>query len=631
MARLYVRPGPIVKISFYGGNGDVSIFRNEKQKRPHFPALTPPPRFLYDSRGPMPRPSRDFYEIQERQRRKSVFLFAAVLVFHFVGLGLIGLAFLATFGLLFKPGLLSSPAFWPRFLLSDLAVALIAAAFHFQDARKNGPRVILRRLQAATPDASDRYHVQFFDTLDEIRIAAGLPRVNAYVLPSFAVNSLAVIEEDGTPAVAVTEGLLAEGTRDELQAVAAHELAHIARGDAFYLTLVCSLANVFERFKDALGSAAEDETACDESRRGGGFPPVLFYAAVAVSAVVMRLLSMLVSRERELLADAAAVELCRSPESLARIIYKAHIKNSFVGDFTSSYSPLFIVRPDARDTPDNLLGRIFSSHPPLMTRLGALAAMVRKRPEAMIESVWQEARSREEARGVLHSYEEMRKEQLDLFPGREEAPAPPLAGDGAPVWMLAAPHDKLWEGPYTIPELLCRPRFSAIMRVKNVQEGVEARAREFPQIRLALHNLARKKPLEPGRANLCPRCRIPLTEAFYEGVGIRVCGRCRGRLVDAAYVDRIVARREVAFSEPLREKARRFRETVIRNPIRREKIESALAADVPCPNCGYRLAPRPYNYQYFVPVDKCLSCEKIWFDSDELEVLQVLIEERTAK
>ena len=210
-----------------------------------------------------PTRTRDFYEIQERQRRKSLLLFAAVLAFHFVALGLVGLAFLATFGLIFGTGLLASPGFWPRFLLVVLAVAAVVAFFHFQDARKNGPRVILRRLQAATPDAADRYHVQFLNTLDEIRIAAGLPRVNAYVLPSFAVNSLAVIEEDGTPAVAVTEGLLAEGTRDELQAVAAHELAHIARGDAFYLTLVCSLANFFERFKDALGAAADDEAVCE--------------------------------------------------------------------------------------------------------------------------------------------------------------------------------------------------------------------------------------------------------------------------------------------------------------------------------------------------------------------------------
>ena len=579
----------------------------------------------------MGRPPRDFYEIQKRQGRKSLALFAAVLVFHFVALGFIGLAFLATFGLLLLPGLLTSPSFWPRFLLADLAIALIVAFFHFQDARRNGPRVILRRLQAEMPDSSDRYHLQLLNIVDEIRIAAGLPRVNTYVLPSFAVNSLAVIESDGTPAVAVTEGLLAEGTRDELQAVAAHELAHIARGDAFYLTLVCSLANVFERFKDALGSAAEAEPACDEGGRRAGFPPVFFTAAVAASALIMRLLSMLVSRERELLADGAAVELCRSPEALARIIYKAHIKNSFVGDFTLSYAPLFIVRPDARDTPDTLAGRLFSSHPPLKKRLAALGAMVRKSPEAIIDTVWAEERDREAARGVLHSYEELRTPQLELFPGREDASDASAPVAEARVWMLAGAGEKDWEGPFSVAELLCRPRFSAIMRVRNTQEGVEALAREFPQIRLALHNLARKKPLSPGRQNLCPRCRIPLAETFYEGVGIRICSRCCGRLVDAAAVDRIVARREITFSDALREKARRFREAAVRNPLRRQKVEAALAPDVPCPNCGYRMAPRPYNYQYFVPVDKCLSCGKIWFDADELETLQILIEDRTAK
>ncbi len=579
----------------------------------------------------MAKPPRDFYEIQKSQGRKSLFLFAAVLLFYFVALGVTALAFMASFGLVFNWGPLASPSFWPRFLLFDLAGATVVAAIHFLDARKNGPAFILRRLQAATPDAADRYHVQFLDTVDEIRIAAGLPRVNAYVLPSFAVNSLALIGEDGTPAVAVTEGLLAEGTRDELQAVAAHELAHIARGDAFYLTLVCSLANLFERFKDALEPETDDRPACGEGRRDGGFPPLLFYVAVALSALVMRLLSMLVSRERELLADAAAVELSRAPESLARAIYRAQIKNSFVGDFSLSYAPLFIVRPDSRDTPDNLLGRIFSSHPPLMKRLGALAAMVGKKPEAIVKAVWDEERTREQARGVLHSYEERQKEQMELFPGTGHGAASPAPAEEARIWLLATTAKEAWEGPYTTAELVCRPRFSPIMRVRNTQEGVEARAREFPQVRIALRNLARKKPLSPGRENLCPRCRAPLAETFYEGVAIRVCGRCRGRLVDMASVDRIIARREFAFSEALIAKAREFRDRVILNPLKKQRLAPGPGERTACPNCGYGMAPRPYNYQYFVPVDKCLSCSKIWFDADELEVLQILIEMRKAK
>jgi Zn-finger nucleic acid-binding protein len=58
------------------------------------------------------------------------------------------------------------------------------------------------------------------------------------------------------------------------------------------------------------------------------------------------------------------------------------------------------------------------------------------------------------------------------------------------------------------------------------------------------------------------------------------------------------------------------------------KISQQKPQNLFCPNCGTRMLPRPYNYQYFIPVDKCLSCYKIWFDADELEILQILIEKR---
>jgi Zn-dependent protease with chaperone function/Zn-finger nucleic acid-binding protein len=613
----------------------------------------------------MAAPARDFYEIQKSQRAKSLALFGVVVAFYFVALGLIALAFILTVGLLISGRMLASSHFWIRFVLFDLAAATAVGGLHFLDASRNGPRYILKRLQAAIPDPADRYHKQFLNTLDEIRIAAGLPRVNAYVLPSFAINSLAVIEEDGTPAVAVTEGLLADGTRDELQAVAAHELAHIARGDAFTLTLVCSLANLFEKLREALEPQESDFRGVRPPGDGGGtmrVPPLLFAFAVSLSALIMHLLSTLISRERELLADAAAVEFCRSPESLARIIYKAQVKNSFIGDFSLTYTPLFIVPPDSRDVPDTLAGRIFNTHPPFMKRLGLLAAMAGKTPEAIIADVREGEAQREQARGVLYSFEETRKRQLELFPGPRGAPrdirtepatghaaaasltgAPPQAGGTEPspspvagcglepidsrIWLLATNLPQRWEGPFTMDELLCHPRFSLLMKIKNAQENVEAAAREFPQVRIALHNLAGHKPLDPARRNLCPRCRVPLTETFYEGVSIRLCPRCGGKLVEMSTIDRIIARREVRFSDDLMSKARAFKERVRLNPLKKQKINDSVSERLACPNCGYRMVPRPYNYEYFIPVDKCLSCSRIWFDSDELEILQILIEE----
>jgi Zn-dependent protease with chaperone function/Zn-finger nucleic acid-binding protein len=577
------------------------------------------------------RPPRDFYEIQERQRSRSLFLFGSILLFHFVAIGVVGLSLLWSFGLFLGRETLGSPAFWPRFLLFDGLAATLVAFLHFHDARKNGPRFILHRLQAQPPDPTDRYHKQLINTVDEIRIAAGLPRVNTYVLPSFAINSLAVMEEDGTPAVAVTEGLLAEGTRDELQAVAAHELAHIARGDASYMTLVCSLANLFEKLREALEPEREDPRDTRSGQGGGGtvFPPVLFYLTVTLSAIIMHLLSTLISREREILADAAAVELCRAPESLARAVYKAHVKNSFVGDFSLSYTPLFIVRPDSRDTSEGLWGRIFSTHPPLMKRIGLLAAMARKKPQAVIDAVWETEEAREKARGVLHSFDELKERQLDLFSdaGTDQGSEDSAAGEPR-IWKLGGAGGEKWEGPFTTAELIARPRFSSLMLVRNAQEGIEAKAREFPQIRIAMSRLARNKHLSPRDENLCPRCRVPLTGAFYEGVPIKACRRCGGRLVNMSGIDKIIARREVTYSDALVAKAREVGERFRRNPLKRLKIEDRLSAGIPCPSCGYRMVARPYNYQYFIPVDKCLSCSKIWFDTDELEILQILIESR---
>ncbi len=205
-------------------------------------------------------PPRDFYEIQKRQRGKTLLIFLALCLFHVFALGLIGLAAGASVSV-FVAGSLLTPAFLLRLILGAAAAALLIALIEFHDARKLGAAFILRRLQAAPPEPSDRYHRQFIDALEEMRIGSGLPEVRAYVLPSLAFNSMALVEAGGTPAVAVTEGLLADASRDEIQAVCAHELAHIARGDAFTLTLVCSLADFFERLFDVLTPERADPPA----------------------------------------------------------------------------------------------------------------------------------------------------------------------------------------------------------------------------------------------------------------------------------------------------------------------------------------------------------------------------------
>jgi len=561
----------------------------------------------------------DFYETQRRQWKKSLFLLMILFLFYIFAVGLVAFVFTLSLGLFFKSILYPSGLQLLNTVLLIGGIAVLIALYHFYDAKKFGAKFILKRMQAADPDVNDRYHKQFINIVEEIRLATGIPRLKPYIIPSFAINSMALIEPGSLPSILVTEGMLAEFTRDELGAVAAHEAAHILRGDTFYITLVCSLANFFERLRQAV---EPDTRAAGHPARGqeasGGAP--LVYAALTVSYAIMHLLSTLISREREVLADAAAVEFSRNPRALARAIYKAHVKNSFVGDFNMTYTPLFIVPPRSLSIQEGFFGRLFNSHPPLMHRIKLLARMIPTSPARIIEEVWEIQKNREKARTVLSSKEEGPAEKLSKISSEPSLPE-------ENIWAVRSPKGK-WMGPYALEELLFLPFFTPLLQTKNLQEGIVAKAVEFPQIRDARRRLLKRKHIDPSKYNHCPRCCTPLREHYYEGIALKICQDCGGKLIDAASVERIIARREVNFSKHLVEKARAFRQDFMSNPIRFRKIDQEKNPKISCPECGNRMLLRPYSYCYIIPVDKCLVCYKIWFDADELEVLQILIEQR---
>ena len=568
------------------------------------------------------KPPLDFYEIQRKQRRKSVFLILVLFLFYFFAIGFISVVCVVSFGLILSKEILLSADFLRKLLLFDAAVSIIIAIFHYVDARRFGATFILKRLDARAPDLSDRYHQRFTNTVDEMRIASGLPKVIPHVIPSFAVNSMAVISADDTPNVLVTEGLLAEFTRDEIQAVVAHELAHILRGDTFYITLVCSLANFFERLRQAIEPDTSYHRHHSQARGGGAVAHLMVYLAVFASNIIMHLLSTLISRQREILADAAAVELSRNPKALGRAIYKAHLKNSFVGDFNVTYSPLFIVPPESTGgESDGFFARMFNSHPPLMRRIRLLANMLKTRPARIIQEVWEIQKKREKARTLVSSREETIPKEASSTAQPEERPE-----EEGKVWSVQDRRGN-WEGPYSLDGLLSSRSFFPLAKVKNLQEEIEARAREFPQIRDAIRKIRKRLFIDPGKKNKCPRCGIPLKDGYYEGVPIKICPQCGGKLVNSNFKERIITRKELKFSGHLIRKAREFKENFMQRPFQIKKIAFEKAEKISCPNCGSRMVPRPYSLHYVIPVDKCMACDKVWFDADELEILQILIEE----
>lgn len=113
--------------------------------------------------------------------------------------------------------------FFTSYAVTILLISLILTLVNLISARKNGVQYILKNLRACSPAPEDRYHLSFLNILEEMKISSGLPELRGYIIPTVNINSLSLIDRDGVPAIAVTEGLLGETSRDELQAVIAHE------------------------------------------------------------------------------------------------------------------------------------------------------------------------------------------------------------------------------------------------------------------------------------------------------------------------------------------------------------------------------------------------------------------------
>jgi len=561
------------------------------------------------------KPPLDFYELQKRQKIRSLAVVALLLLFYLVAVGLLMIAGWMTVGLFaVRPDFFGS-GFWLKFAAADLLLASAIAAFHFLDARKNGAAFLLKRLSAKPPDPADRYHHLFADAVSAVRLASGLPRVDALVLPTFSLNSLALIQPGKRPAVLVTEGLLADCSRDEVEAVVAHEMGHIARGDTMLLTLICGLSSFFERLRDACEPEVDEAPAAFRRNSNVSGSAGLLYAASALGAVVIRLLQVFISRERELLADAAAVEFGRSPMALARAIYKAQARNVFIGDFSQAFAPLFLIAPSAPREEGAPAPRWSSTHPSFEERIRLLAEMAHQTPRAVAEQVNEARKARKTAQTIA----------VPAAPGLG-ALSGPEKPEALRDWVMI-PHDRDASGPVTLGELIEAEGFSPSVRVKNQSNGLEGRAGDFPEIRDALRRRRQGRPVDMSRLGRCPRCRIALGNSHYEGVPIWLCRRCGGKSVDRQDMNRIIARREIGFSAELVKKAADFRDEYLLNPAARSKSPVSRENRLTCPSCGCPMIPRPFNYQYFIPVDKCGSCGRIWFDADELEILQILIEQ----
>ena len=239
-----------------------------------------------------------------------------------------------------------------------------------------GDRLVLRSAHALPIQKRD--FPRLWNVVEEMSIASGLGRPpKVYVVEDPAPNAFAVGRTPEKSAVAVTSGLLRVMNRDELQGVIAHEIAHIRNLDIRFMTMAAVLVGSVELLSRGFLRVGPFAVLGRRSGRGrgGGHPALLaaVFVIAIVSPLLVRLLYLACSRQREYLADASAARFTRYPDGLASALEKIAVHHSGYtpSRVSGALAPLYIVNPLQLMGTSSLL----STHPPTQDRVKILRGM----------------------------------------------------------------------------------------------------------------------------------------------------------------------------------------------------------------------------------------------------------------
>lgn len=229
---------------------------------------------------------------------------------------------------------------------------------------------------------------QLVNVVEEMAIAASLPRPRVYVVPDADPNAFATGKDEHDARIAVTQGLLDMCSRDELQAVVAHEVAHIRNLDVQLMTLLAGLVGAVALVSDGVGRALRDGHGAriPGVTRGGkksGGNPLLLAALVLwllswlLAPLMTRLLALGVSRKREFLADASGAQFTRNPMALATALEKIERAAAPTTAIKRGSAHLCISDPLGRKVGlrEGWLADVLATHPPMSLRVARLKAM----------------------------------------------------------------------------------------------------------------------------------------------------------------------------------------------------------------------------------------------------------------
>ncbi len=216
-------------------------------------------------------------------------------------------------------------------------------------------------------EATREEFLQLNVSLEALCISAGLPMPKLYVMDTPALNAFATGRNPEHAVVCVTTGLLNKLDKYELEGVLAHELSHIKNYDILVSTIAIVMVGFVSIVSDIFSRSLIYGNNRDNDNKAGAILMLVGLVFIILSPIFATLLKLAISRNREYLADASAVQIARNKEGLINALQKLETENEPI-DVNKATESLFIVNPLKGKEKDSL----WSTHPSTANRIERL-------------------------------------------------------------------------------------------------------------------------------------------------------------------------------------------------------------------------------------------------------------------
>ncbi len=231
---------------------------------------------------------------------------------------------------------------------------------------------IVLAISKAKPVKKDE-EPELYRMVENLAITAGLPMPALYVMEEMQPNAFATGRDPEHGVIVVTRGLMNRLEKIELEAVIAHELAHIGNRDILLSTIAVVLVGMVVIMTDFFFRLAFYGGGGRDRDSGSRLPMIVIALLLAILAPLLaQMMKMAISRRREFLADSSGALMTRYPEGLASALEKIAADPNPMRKANDATAHLFIASPFRGKEKNSWLHKLFSTHPPIEERVAKL-------------------------------------------------------------------------------------------------------------------------------------------------------------------------------------------------------------------------------------------------------------------